>query len=445
MTRSRTAAALSSPAPPSQESAAQESAAQESAAQESALSAAAPATPRTARLINDRLAFDLLLDRGPLTRAQLRNLTGLSGPTVSDLVHRLEAAGLVAPVGEAGTERRGPNATLYGVVAERAHVAGVEVRSDSVVAILTDATGRLVGEAAVCQDPAIAPDRIVGAALDGALVDAGLLDDQLRMVVVGTPGLVDPATGDLSFVATLPTWHANVLPGLRRRYGDRVLVENEVNLAALAEHRLGAARGRDTFALLWLDVGIGAAIVLNGELLRGASGGAGELAYLPGAGGSFQYTAGGAAVSDLAATYLPDRPGEPHGQGERDGTASPGALVAAAVGPDAMPGSAAFLDAVADRVAAGAAAICAVLDPGYLVLAGEVGRAGGDQLANRVAERLADAVPLPTQVVAATVGGPPAPEPAAGPDAGARVADSPVLRGAVLVALDRVHRDTFTR
>jgi predicted NBD/HSP70 family sugar kinase len=397
------------------------------------------ATPRTARLINDRLAFELLRDRGPLTRAELRDLTGLSGPTIADLVHRLEAAGLVAPVGEAGTQRRGPNATLYGVAAERAHVAGVEVRADRVVAILTDATGRLMGESAVRQDPATAPGRLVGAALDGALADAGLVDDQLRMVVVGTPGLVDPATGDLSFVATLPTWHANLLPGLRRRYADRVLLENEVNLAALAEHRLGAARGRDTFALLWLDSGIGAAIVLNGELLRGASGGAGELAYLPWGDESFQDAAGGAAVRALAATYLPPAPAVPGGT-------SPGALVAAAVGPGALPGAGAFLDAVADRVVVGAAAICAVLDPGYVVLAGEVGRAGGDQLAARVAVRLATVVPLPTRVVSTTVGGSGAPDGDAPPPSDdKRRFGSPVLRGAVLVALDRVHGDIFSR
>jgi predicted NBD/HSP70 family sugar kinase len=388
------------------------------------------ATPTTARLINDKLAFDFLLDRGPLTRAQLRTLTGLSGPTVADLVHRLEAAGLVAPVGVAGTERRGPNATLYGVVAERAYVAGVEVRADGVVAIVTDATGRPVGESRVPQDPDVAPDRIVGSALDGALAVAGLVDDRVRMVVVGTPGLVDPATGDVSFVARLPTWHANVLPGLRRRYASRVLLENEVNLAALAEHRLGAARGQDTFAMLWLDVGIGAAIVLNGELLRGTSGGAGELAYLPSAVGRFQDAAGGAAVCALASTCLPGvSRASAASSAVDDEPASPGALVEAAADAVATGDrhGAAFLDALADRVLAGAAAICAVLDPGYLVLAGEVGRAGGEQLARRLAERLAEAVPLPTNVVPATV------------------AESPVLRGAVLVALDRVHRDTFAR
>lgn len=388
------------------------------------------ATPRTARLINDRVAFDLLLSHGPLTRSQLRALTGLSGPTVASLVHRLESAGLVAPVGEAGAERRGPNARLYGVVGDRAHVAGVEVRPNVVVAVVTDLTGRSVGTAQVRQDAAIEPDRLVQAALDGALADAGLASDRLRMVVVGTPGLVDPATGDLSYVASLPTWHANLLPGLRARYDDRVLLENEVNLVGLAEHRLGAARGHDTFALLSLGAGIGVAIVLDGQLLRGASGGAGEVAYVPYGAESFQECAGGQAVATLAEEYA--RPVPPAAAD------TPGLLVADAVGagPDAWP----FLDALADRIAVGAAAVCAVLDPGYLVLAGEVGRAGGAELAGRVATRLGARVPLRTEVVPGTVG-------AVGEDL--RNAEdhalegNPVVRGAVLVALDLLHRETF--
>jgi predicted NBD/HSP70 family sugar kinase len=391
------------------------------------------ATPHTARLINDRLAFDLLLEQGPLTRSQLRSLTGLSAPTVADLVHRLESAGLVAPVGESGSERRGPNARLYGVVADRAHVAGVDVRHDQVRAVVTDLTGREAGTAVVAQDPRVPPDQLVRNAIDGAIGDAGLAPDRLRMVVVGTPGLVDPATGDVTFVASLPTWTANLLPGLRERYGDRVLLENEVNLVGIAEHRLGAARRRDTFALMSLGTGIGVSIVLNGRVHRGASGGAGEVAYVPYRPGSFQDLAGGDAVVELA-----ERHGVP------GSIEDVGAIVAAAVeqaeraerdgghagqsGQDGLDGrsdGAAFLDDLADRIGAGAAAVCAVLDPGYLVLAGEVGRAGGAALAERVGERLADLVPLPTVVTASDVGG------------------NPVVRGAVLVALDHVHRETF--
>jgi predicted NBD/HSP70 family sugar kinase len=379
------------------------------------------ATPRTARLINDRAAFDLLLEHGPLSRTELQNLTGLSHPTVSDLVDRLEAAGVITPVGESKVRRRGPNALLYGLVADRAHVAGVEVLPDVVLASVTDVTGRQVGAARVphmtSADPAAAPHVVVHRAITEALADAELTPDRLRSVVVGTPGLVDPATGDISFAGVLPTWHANLLPGLRSRLGGvPVLVENEVNLVGLAEHRLGAARGRDIFALLSLGPGIGMAVVLGGQLHRGVSGGAGELSYLPADpdGRLFPDLASGAAVLALAHT---------HGIRPQSGDDDAVAAVTAAV--DGAAGGSDFLDDLADRVAFGAAGICAVLDPGFLVLAGTIGRAGGEALAERVAERVNRSTPLRTSVVPGTVDG------------------NPVVRGAVLIALDLLHEETF--
>jgi predicted NBD/HSP70 family sugar kinase len=409
---------------------------------------AGTATPHTARLINDRVAFDLLLGRGPLTRTELRALTGLSRPTVAELVDRLEAAGLVAAVGEAGADRRGPNARLYGVVPERAHVAGVEVRPGVVLADIADLTGRTAGSGRVPLDAEAPPDRLVHDAIAAACADAGLGTDRLHAVVIGTPGLVDPASGDISFVASLPRWHANLRDGLRARLGVEVLLDNEVNLVGLAEHRLGAARGRDDFALLSLGDGLGVAVVLNGRLHRGASGGAGEVSYLPvtaavptgplvaGApgtlagrlAGSFQALAGGPAVLALAMTHhltagtggTPAEPAEPTDAG---GPAGP---VDAAVRAAVAGGYGGFLDELAARVAVGAAGVCAVLDPGFLVLGGAVGMAGGVALAERVAAGIAALTPLPTEVRTATVAG------------------DPVVRGAVLTALDLVYRDLFS-
>ncbi|MBM7789490.1 ROK family transcriptional regulator [Tenggerimyces flavus] len=362
-----------------------------------------PASPALVRQLNDRKAFDLLLSRGPLTRPQLRSLTGLSRPTVGDLVDRMEAAGLVAVVGESGTDRRGPNAALYGVVADRAFVAGVEVRPRVVLAVVSDVTGRTVGSAQVPFDASSSPVEVVHAAVVAASASASV--SALRTVVVGTPGLVDPSTGDLSFAAFLPTWHANLLPGLRSRLDVPVLLENEVNLVGLAEHRLGAMMGRSSFALLSLGSGIGMAVVLGGQLYRGASGGAGETAYLPVGTGTFQELVGGASVLALARAH---------------GVDSSGGLEGVVIA-----GSEAFLDELADRVAVGVAGICSILDPGTVVLAGTVGRAGGTALASRVATGVAERVPLPTEVVAGTVSG------------------APVLRGAVLVALDLLHAETF--
>ncbi|WP_159063223.1 ROK family transcriptional regulator, partial [Streptomyces scabiei] len=214
-----------------------------------------PASPSTARAINDRLALRLLQQEGPLTAGQLKELTGLSRPTVADLVERLAAAGLIGVVGESGEQRRGPNARLYGIVADRAHLAALDVRTEGVTVVVADLLGTELARASV----PIADDVGTGPAVEQAVTlvervakEAGA--DRLHTVAIGAPGLIDPATGELRVSSGLPEWHRRLVAALGERFPARVLVENETNLAALAEQRDGAARDRDTFVLLWLGL-----------------------------------------------------------------------------------------------------------------------------------------------------------------------------------------------
>ncbi|KJY26108.1 ROK family transcriptional regulator, partial [Streptomyces sp. NRRL S-495] len=280
------------------------------------MTTARTATPSTARAINDRLALNLLLDQGPLTATELRDLTGLSRPTVADLLDRLGRSGLVAVVGERGEQRRGPNARLYALVASRAHLAAFDVRSGGVSLVVADLAGRTLAAAElVIEDPGAdaaahraAADRIVRTLLDTA---RRAEVPHLHTVAVGAPGLVDPATGRLQSTGDLPAWHADLLAALRELPGTEVILENEVNLAGRAEYRTGAARGRDDFVLVWLGHSVGAAVVLDGKLRRGSGGGAGEICFLPvpgttalptatGCEGGFHGLVGSAAVCALA-------------------------------------------------------------------------------------------------------------------------------------------------
>lgn len=437
-----------------------------------AAAAGRTASPTTARLINDRLALQLLQSEGPLTAGQLKSLTGLSRPTVADLVERLQEAGLIAVVGESGAQRRGPNARLYGIVADRAHLVGLDLRTHSITVAVADLLGRVRTEHTVAIGPDGTPDTAVAtalAAVDKALATAGA--HAPHTIAVGAPGLVDPATGRLAGTDWTSSWHVGLVGALRARTGVAVLLENEVNLAAIAEQRHGAAGARDTFVLLWLGHGTGAAVVLDGALRRGASGGTGEIGFLPvpgtgalpsasGCDGGFHSLAGSAAICALAAehglspgdaTRPADGVNEPSSGNAAgsDGTNEPSSRNAA--GADGMheptPGAeatdgppaeslvraavaagdagAAFLDALAARIALGVAAVSAVLDPGCVVLGGEVGRGGGAELAERVTGHLARLSPLRTDVRAGAVGG------------------RAVLLGAVLAARDAAQNDLF--
>ncbi|MFF9522519.1 ROK family transcriptional regulator [Streptomyces achromogenes] len=412
-----------------------------------------PASPSTARALNDRLALRLLQQEGPLTAGQLKQLTGLSRPTVADLVDRLTAAGLIQVVGESGEQRRGPNARLYGIVAGRAHLAALDVRTEGVLVLVSDLLGRVLAEASapIGGDTGTGPavEQAV-AAVERAVKEGGA--DRLHTVGIGAPGLIDPATGDLRDSAGLPAWHRSLVAALQDRLpGARVTVENETNLAALAEQREGAARDRDTFVLLWLGHGVGAAVVLDGTLRRGASGGTGEIGFLPVPGtdtlpsatdcdGGFHSLAGAAAVVSLAAECGLPAPGPEGGAAAADGTEGAGGAAravrgaadgsgAARVVRDAVARASAaderFLRALADRVAVGAASVVAVLDPGCVVLGGEIGRAGGAVLAGLVEKRLRRMSPLATEVRASGLGG------------------AAVLRGALITARERAQDELF--
>ncbi|MFI1210658.1 ROK family transcriptional regulator [Streptomyces sp. NPDC020802] len=396
-----------------------------------------PASPSTARAINDRLALRLLQQEGPLTAGRLKQLTGLSRPSVADLVERLAAAGLIGVVGESGEQRRGPNARLYGIVADRAHLAALDVRTEGVAVVVADLLGSVLAEASV----PIAYETDTGPAVEQAVAlvertakEAGV--ERLHTIGIGAPGLIDPATGELRDSSGLPEWHRRLSAALQERLSARVLVENETNLAALAEQRDGAARDRDTFVLLWLGHGIGAAVVLDGVLRRGASGGTGEIGFLPvpgtdglpsatGCDGGFHSLAGATAIAELARRHgvvTAVASHEPHAASlVREAVSRASGPVAGPVS-DAASG---FLDVLADRVTLGAASVIAVLDPGCVVLAGEIGRAGGEVLATRVRDRLGRMSPLPTEVRAGALGG------------------GAVLRGALLMARDGAQDELF--
>ena len=372
-----------------------------------------PGTPSLLRELNDRAALDLLLNGQTLTRSQISEYTGVSRVTVSQMLARLEERGLVTIVGEQAGNR-GPNAALYSVVPSSAYVAGLYMELDLVSAAVADVTGRRVADVSVDPNGAADPTELVRGVIERACASAGIDLARLSALVIGSPGVVDPRTGDPRLAVNLPAWHEGALDALRGALHKPVVIENDVNLAAMAERAVGAAKSANDFVLVWLGGGLGLATVLGGQLHRGTAGAAGEIGYLPVHGaplhtditlpdnGGFQLLAGGAAVRALAA---------------RHGFPAPTAAeaVRAAVAAQATD----FLDELAQRVAVGVASVCVVLDPGLVVLGGEVGRAGGTELAGRVAAGVAAVSPARPRVVPTAVPG------------------EPVLRGAMLAAVDQ--------
>ncbi|WP_069172818.1 ROK family transcriptional regulator [Streptomyces griseus] len=362
------------------------------------MAGATPGTPRVLRAMNDRAALDLLLEHGPLTRTRIGKLTGLSKPTASQLLARLEAAGLVLATGTS-EGRPGPNAQLYTVNPRAAHVAGLDVTAHRIAAAVADVTGRTVGEFELPTSGRRAHGvvRQVTDALDGAVKAAGLARDEVHRVVIGTPGAFDPGTGRLRYASHLPGWHSpTLLDELAAALPMPVEYENDVNLVAVAEQRLGAARGHDDFVLLWNEEGLGAALVINGRLHRGFTGGAGEVGFLPVPGtplvrqvvkanaGGFQELAGAQAVPRLATSLGIETPHQPYAD-------VAAALLARAAGAyERDPALTELLRQYAQRLATGLASLTAVLDPGLIVLSGGLVSSGGELLRSLIQSELAE-------------------------------------------------------
>ena len=351
------------------------------------------------RAMNESAALAHLLDPGMLTRSDLRKLTALSTPTISEVLRRLTEAGLVNVVGH-NSGRPGPNAEIYAANPDAAFTAAVSVRdigtsgTPSVTAALCDLTGAVRARFErrvdfLGTDPVAALVDIVAALRE----EAGVPADRVRHVQLGVPGSYDQRAEVIRHVDVPGFARPGLVPEIAAALGTHIGVDNDVNLAAVAERKRGTGRHTDGFALLWIGQdGLGLAIDIAGTLIRGARGGAGEIGYMPVHSPEsaerkldLQDLFGGAAILSLARDN--GIAGETPADVVRAATAAPGE----------------FLTALADRIAVGLAAVIAVLDPYLVVLAGPIAQAGGETLLAAVTGALRRATPLESSVTVTTI------------------------------------------
>lgn len=351
-------------------------------------------SPSVLRVLNDRAALEVLVREETVSRSQLEGLVGLSKPATSQLLSRLEQAGLVAKAGHR-QEGPGPRAQLWSLKADAGFAAGVDVSAGGIDVAIADLRGTVVGEEFIPAAAGVSPRDSLMTALTAAGRKAGIAPESLSHVSIGIPGAVDPQTGYLRYASELPGWKQvdllhvldDVLPG-------RVTIENDVNLVALNEMAHGTAQGRSDFFLLWIaERGVGSSVVVGGELIRGATLGAGEIGFTPVpdlakaqtpfAGNRFGDLITNAALLDLAAAH---------------GIEAIGAIDALEQGlgsdPDGFPRD------FARRISAGLAAVVSILDPELIILDGDICVAGGAELSRLVSESLAELVEPRVPIVA---------------------------------------------
>jgi predicted NBD/HSP70 family sugar kinase len=236
------------------------------------------ATHQQTRAHNSALVLRALYDHGPVSRAEVARRTGLTRTTVSDLVNDLLADGLAEEIG------RGPSTGGKSPIL-------VRLGDDARVVIALD-VGERVFEAAIVNLRGVVRRR-VSRVVDGLDGDAALavvheLIDELRDgpngtllgIGVGTPGLVDTTTGTIRWAVNLDWQDLPLAAILRERYGVAVVVANDSRAAALAVHLFDGESRPNNLVAVKVGRGIGAGVVIGGQLFHGDSFGAGEIGHI---------------------------------------------------------------------------------------------------------------------------------------------------------------------
>ena len=281
----------------------------------------APGSTASLRTANQHRVIDVLrqhtAERGPaaesrLTQADLARMTGLAPATVSSIVRELAAAGLVAT--EPGSGRRGTSVRL---AASAGVVGGIDFGHSHVSVAIGDLTGQVLTEDWRPLDQSHHHEEGLAHAaemLERELDRLCLDHAHLRTVGLGLPA---PVIDDVvRSAAILPGWvGVNARQVAEKHFACPVHIENDANLGALAEHRVGVARGHTTSIYLKLSSGVGSGIIIDNQLFRGAGGTAGEVGHLTvneqgpvcrcGSRGCLETYVSSGSVLELMATQMP--------------------------------------------------------------------------------------------------------------------------------------------
>jgi len=378
-----------------------------------------PSSP-VARQQSVRLVVERLLRDRSVSRAEIARSTGLSKQTISEVMRELERDGWVYEDGQIqGTVGR--SAVTYALRPDAAFVLGIDLGGTKLHVALADLQGVIVAESieATAGDGGGAVVAQIGRMTDALLQRAGVSSQRLRGGVMGSPGIIEPASGGIVIAPNIAGLDSlDVRAALRARLGIDIAIENDVNLAAIGEHWRGNSRKARTFAFIALGTGIGMGIFADGHLIRGARGAAGEVAYLPLGGdpydargqrlGTLETAVGSAGIIERY-TGL----GGPSGSTVRDVFDQLETDEAARI----------TIDEVGRIVTTAILAVHSILDPEIIVMGGSIG--ARPELKLRIDANLGRCTREPVRIELSALG------------------NRATLIGAIGSAIDHVHRSLF--
>jgi predicted NBD/HSP70 family sugar kinase len=400
-------------------------------------------SPSLLRRMNIAAILDTVRVHGPVSRRDIARATGLSRPTIDEVLMLLLRGGYVEEKVDEhdGDARRrpGPRARLLTFRANLGHVIGIDVGGSTVRVLVSDLSGSIVAnargtlDAATKASPSAVRDELEHR-VNEALAGAGVSMDSINAIGVGTPGVIDPSSGRITLAPQLPNWEGLQLEALLATFLPRpIVVENEVRLSLLAERWRGAARYFDDALYIQVGYCIGAAILMGGEIYRGAVGAAGEIGYLPlfidearpsDGRGTFEFGASGDAFARRGRELAMSARGASLRQAVGGDLGAIDAELIFARAGDGDEVAAGLVDELVHRLALGVAAGVALLNPEVVVIGGGVSRAGA-ALLERLRSELHGLVPVQSRLVLSELG------------------DEAAVLGAVRAAIDSVEESMF--
>ena len=342
--------------------------------------------------------FRLLADGDPSTRPQLGEALNLSRPTMSAAVAELEQIGLVAKIGEV-QGLLGRKAAVYRPGPAAGHVIAVDAGSTHVRLRVSTVDRRLL-HSRVYRLPAsqlLLGEEISRAVADEVAATLGETDagwGPLRMIGIAVPSRVVGPQGDSS-----ATRQEEIFSRFEPPAGVPVVLENNVNCAAVAERSNGIAKDSETFAYVQIGLKIGMGLMLDGKLVRGRNGAAGEIGHL-----AFPMADGKRPIPGEIERYMGTEAFMQRVLASWPASAGQPPADAAELMARAGEGCAVSLKHVrrhAEDIGAIVASCVSVVDPGLVVLGGGL---GGSPLLVRTVEEVANRLSYPVEVRTSMLG-----------------------------------------
>lgn len=390
-------------------------------------------TPVLMKRLNRSAILKLLRGEGPLSRSELARRLELSPSTVTRIVGQLIEQGLVFET-DTVDSATGRKPTLLEFNYKAGAVVGVDVGGHNAVGVVADLRGDIlfrkdvpIGSGNDKSDNLESVLSLIGDLLD----NRGAFPEKIRGISVGVPSIVQGREGIVLWAPALGWRNLHLKALLEDRFGLPSFVENDVNLAALGESQFGCARGLKNLVAIFIGTGIGAGLILNGDLYRGQDGAAGEVGYLlPTPAdlgqtydqfGCFESLSSGPGIAQRAQAAL--------AAGEESVLADVDLLTAKEVFQAARNGDPLAIEVIEDTVdylAQAVANVAALLNPEMIVLGGGVARSG-KLLLEPIKGRIQGTIPIAPEIVLSELGG------------------EAVALGAVALAIGATRGDVFVR